>query len=1024
MEATETKKKKKLGLKGIIIIALLIVLVFVLLIRWLTDLMWFNDLGYMSVFLTKLFTQLKIGIPTFIIVTFLAYVYLKLIKKGYNKKVESDEIPDNKKLNIITWGLAGAFGVVTAYFGVTRLWFQTLQFTNSTDFDIKDPLYNIDISFYVFKLNFIEEINNIVILLIVAFAVLTFLYYSILLTMRTPKIFEEVEEDLDAEPEDEVEYADDDEAEGDAEGDDEDEDEYEYEEDRYTGSDNGGRPIDDNPFAEINDMFGKFTKQFGGNARGGNAGNGGQGGQGPQGGLGGIAGAFFGGGGRGKQTRKAPDNKNVKMILHIAEKQLIVVGVLFFLMVGVHFFLKQFDLLFGTTGAVYGAGFTDVNITLWMYRILMGLAVISAVTVAFGIAKKRLKPAVIVPIAMIAVGLLGTGVGMVVQNFIVSPDEINKESKYLERNIEYTQYAYGLDNVDIKAFKATEDLDSTDIASNSETISNIRINDYAPAMKFYNQTQSIRQYYEFNDVDVDRYTINGEYTQTFLSAREIDEEKISNTWLNRHLKYTHGYGATLSRVDKITESGQPDMLIDSIPPQSKVDIEITRPEIYFGEMTNDYVLVNTDEDEFDYPDGNSNKYCQYKADSGINMNLLTRFMFSVREKSLKMLVSGNINSDSKILINRNIKSRVQQIMPYLDYDEDPYAVTVDGKMYWIIDAYTATNRYPYSEPYVEGTDVDYVRNSIKVVIDAYTGETTYYIVDDNDPIAKTFSNIYPKLFKSMKEMPKGLQAHLRYPATLLNIQAEIYQRYHMNDVKVFYQNEDLWQIASEIYGTEEQAMTPNYYIMKLPGEKSAEFVNSIPFTPKDKKNLMGLLVARNDGADYGKLVLYQMPKSKIVYGPMQVEAQIDQNTEISKEFSLWNSSGSKYSRGNLFVIPIEDSLLYVEPVYLEATNSSIPEVKRVIVVYGDEIAYEPTLAGALNSMFGEGSTHASKDQTAADGSQAADKSGESGGMSNAELIQAAQAAYDDAQAALQSGDWAKYGECMDDLEKYLNKLAK
>jgi len=998
--ATNTGKKRKLGAKGIIIIVLLIVLIFVLLINWLTDLMWFKDLSYLSVFLTKLFTQLKIGIPTFVVITFLAYIYLKFIKKGYVKRVESDELPDNKKLNLITWGLAGAFGAITTYFAVTRLWFQTLQFTHSSDFDIKDPLYNIDISFYVFKLNFIEQLNQIVILLIIAFALLTFIYYSVLLSVRTPRIFETVEENTEPEEEPEEEYEFDE------------TDEYEYEEDRYTGGE-GGRPIDDNPFSEINDMFGKFTKQF--------TGQGGRGGQ--QGGFGGM----FGGGRQQRAPKKSTqvDNKNVKMILHIAEKQLIVVGVLFFLMIGVYFLLKQFDLLFGNTmgGAVYGAGFTDVNITLWMYRILIGLSVLAAIGVAYGIAKKKFKPAAIIPAVMIAVGLLGTGVGLLVQNFVVSPDEINKESKYLERNIEYTQYAYGLDGVDIKAFKASEDLTSDDIAKNEETISNIRINDYAPAKKFYNQTQSIRQYYDFNDVDVDRYTINGDYTQTFLSAREINEEKISNTWLNRHLKYTHGYGATLSRVDKITASGQPDMLIKNIPPESAVDVQITDPEIYFGESTNDYVLVNTDEDEFDYPDGNSNKYCQYKADAGIKMNLLTRFMFSVRERSLKMLVSGNINSDSKILINRNISARVHEIMPYLDYDDDPYMIAVDGHLYWIIDAYTATNRYPYSEPYSEETDVDYVRNSIKVVIDSYTGETNYYIVDKADPIAKTFQKIYPKLFKDFEQMPDGIRAHIRYPGTLLNIQAQIYQRYHMNDVKVFYQNEDLWQIASEIYGIDEQPMTPNYYIMKLPGEPSAEFVNSIPFTPKDKKNMMGLLVARNDGEDYGKLVLYQMPKSKIVYGPMQVEAQIDQNTEISKEFSLWNSSGSTYSRGNLFVIPIEDSLLYVEPVYLEATNSSIPEVKRVIVVFGDDIAYKPTLAEALNDMFGEGSAHESKSGEEASGSDEG-QSGSPAEMSTTEMIQAAQAAYDEAQEALADGNWAEYGKHMDELEKYLNKLAK
>ena len=979
-EEREEKKKKKFGAKGIIIIILLIILLFTALIGWITDFLWFRELGYVSVFLTKLFTQLKIGVPVFIIVTFLAYVYLKFIKRGYMKRIESDEETDHRKLNLISWGLAGAFGVVATYFAVTKLWFQTLQFVNSTNFNIKDPLYHNDISFYVFKLNFIEQLNAMAIMLIVAFAVLTFLYYMVLLTVRTPKAFEQVAEEPE-EVEEEEEFFDD-----------------EDEEERYTGN----LGDDNNPFSEINEVFGRFSKQFGGFGKG--------------------SGPFGGGAGRRPSRKKQIDNQNVHMILHIAEKQLIIVGILFFLMIGVYFFLKQFDLLFGSTGAVYGAGFTDINVTLWMYRILMGLSVLAAAGVAIGISRKRFKPAVIVPLVMICVGLLGTGGAILVQSLVVQPDEINKESKYLERNIEYTQYAYGLDGVDMKAFKATDDLTSADIAANEETISNIRINDYSPAKTFYNQTQAIRQYYEFADVDVDRYTIDGDYTQTFLASREIDEEKISNTWLNRHLKYTHGYGVVLSRVDKITASGQPDMLIKNIPPESVVDLNVTDPAIYFGEMTNDYIMVNTSEDEFDYPDGNSNRYCQYEGNAGIKMNLLTRLMFSVRERSLKLLVSGNIKSNSKILINRNIMTRVKTIMPYLDYDEDPYMATVDGKLYWILDAYTATNRYPYSEPYNAETDVDYVRNSVKVVIDAYNGDTSYYIVDKSDAIAQTFKSIYPKLFKDFDEMPEGIRAHIRYPGTLLNIQAQIYQRYHMNDVKVFYQNEDMWQIASEIYGTEEQTMEPNYYIMKLPGEKSAEFVNSIPFTPKDKRNLMGLLVARNDGEEYGKLVLYQMPKSKVVYGPMQVEAQIDQNTEISKEFSLWDSSGSKYSRGNLFVIPIEDSLLYVEPVYLEATNSSIPEVKRVIVVYGDEIAYESTLAEALNTLFGEGSAHESKgSEDAGDKDKGKEKKDT---MSQTELIQAAQAAYDNAQEAIKEGKWDKYGEYMNELEKYLNQLAK
>ena len=949
------EKKKRTGLR--VIIAIVIILgLFLSLIGFITDFMWFRELGYVSVFFTKLFTQIKIGVPTFVVVTFLAYIYLKFLKRGYFIKVSSDEPVNHGRLNLISWGLAAAYGAITTFFTVTKLWFDFLQFINSTSFGKKDPLFDMDISFYAFKLDFIEEVNQIVLVLLIAFAVLTVIYYSILLTVRTPKIFEEKAQTVDEEEE-----------QSQAQG----------------GAGNG--------FDNLNGMFGKFTEAFTGKAGGGFK--------------------------RPSRTHRSFDNQNLKMLVSIAEKQLIIVGVLFFLMVGVNFFLKQYDLLFGSTGAVHGAGFTDVNITLWMYRIIMVLAVFAAVGFAVGISRRHIKPAVVAPIIMIIIGVAGTGAALVVQNLVVTPDE----SKYLERNIEYTQTAYGLNDVNKKEFAASNDLTGEDISNNDETISNIRINDYEPAKTFYNQTQSIKQYYSFNDVNVDRYNINGEYTQTFLSAREIDENSINDTWLNKHLKYTHGYGITLSRVDKITASGQPDMLIGGIPPVSDVDeIKITRPEIYYGELTNNYVLTNTSEEEFDYPDGNENKYTTYEGDAGIKLNPLNRFMFAVKERSLKLLVSGNVKSSSKILINRNIKERVKQIMPYLEYDKSPYMVTVDGKLYWIIDAYTYTNRYPYSEPFSDTSDTNYIRNSVKVVIDAYNGTTDYYIVDDTDPIAQNFKKIYPDLFKDIKDMPEGIKAHIRYPSTLLNIQAQVYQRYHMNDVKVFYQNEDLWQISSEIYGTEEQTMSPNYYIMKLPGEDSAEFVNSIPFTPKDKKNLMGLFVARNDGGNYGELILYQMPKSQTVYGPMQIEAQIDQNTEISKEFSLWNSSGSKYSRGNMFVVPIEDSLLYIEPVYLEATNSSIPEVKRVIVVYGDNIAYEATLAEALNSMFGEGSAYEREDS----GNTDTTSGGNGDELSQTEIIKRAQDAFDNAQNAQKNGDWAKYGEYLNELDKYLNMLSK
>jgi len=968
------QKKHKGGIQGVLIAILLVVLLFVALIGFITDYLWFKELGYVSVFFTKLFTQLKLGIPTFIVVTFLAYVYLKILKRGYFKKIVSNEVPDHKKLNLISWGLGALYGLVTTYFVVTKLWFQFLQFAKSTGFDIKDPLYKLDVSFYTFKLEFIEGVNEIIILLLIAFAVLTIIYYSVLLTMRTPQVFENVD------------------------------DEPEVDENRYDGSDFNGT--------------GSGFGQGGGNGFGN---------------LGGIGDMIarvismltgqpvdnpFQREAKPKKPKKQFDDDNLKMLLHIAEKQLVIVGVLFFIMVGVFFFLRQYDLLFGSTGAVYGAGFTDVNVTLWMYRIMMGLAVIGAVGFAVGITKRRVKPAIIAPLLMVIVALVGTGGGILVQKLIVEPDELSKESKYLERNLEYTQYAYGLDSVTNKSFKATQDLSSSDIANNDETISNIRINDYGPTKTFYNQTQAIKQYYNFNDVDVDRYMVNGEYTQTFLSAREMDETKTSESWLNKHLKYTHGYGVTLSRVDQITASGQPDMMISNIPPESQVDeIKIARPEIYFGELTNNYVIVNTSEDEFDYPDGNTNKYTKYEGDAGIKLNFLNKCMFALRQQSLKMLVSSNIKADSKILIRRNIHERVHQIMPYLSYDDDPYMITDNGKLYWIIDAYTTTNMYPYSEPYSNESDTNYIRNSVKVVIDAYNGTTDYYIVDEEDPIAQTFQKIYPKLFKNFKDMPEGIKAHIRYPGTMLDIQAQVYQKYHVNDVKVFYLGEDVWQISSEIYGMETQTMSSSYYIMKLPGEKKAEFVNTIPFTPKDKKNLMGLLVARNDGENYGELVVYQMPKSKVVYGPMQVEAMIDQNPEISKEFSLWNSSGSKYSRGNMFVIPIEDSLLYVEPVYLEASNESIPEVKRVIVAYGDQIAYKSTLAEALNELFGEGSANESSP------SDSSDKAS-SDNLSQTEIIKRAQEAFDKAEDAQKNGNWAKYGEYLNELDKYLNMLGE
>lgn len=944
--AKARKKSKPQRNRGIVFLFILaIVLILTAMVNFITDWMWFIEMDYVDVFFKALVTQIKIGIPVFVITALLLDLYLRRIRKGYFKHIESDEQTDMKKLGRYTNIFAVIFAIFVAYYAASTMWFKTLEFINSTNFGIKDPLFGFEVSFYIFKLDFLKLLNEFAISVIILIIVMTVLYYIMLLAMHSPNIIDDDTAD------------------------------FTYDEEFINDS--------NNPFGKIFNTI---------NAR------------------------------KPRKPKRKLDDENIRQLLAIASHQLTIVGIIFFLMLGVDFFLKQFGLLHAHTGAVYGAGFTDVTVTLWVYRVLTILSVLAALITPIFIRKKELKKIAIIPVIMVIVGVLGIGLSTVIQGLIVSPDELNKEKKYLARNIEYTQYAYQLDNVDVKKYAAEQNLKSKDITENKPTISNIRINDYSPVKTFYNQTQSIRQYYTFNDVDVDRYNINGNLTQSYLSVREIDENKISETWLNRHIKYTHGYGLTLSKVNTVTSSGQPDVLIKNIPPQSSVkEIDIKEPRIYFGELTNDYSLINTSEDEFDYPNGSSNKYTRYKGKAGIKLNPFARFMFAIREGSLKLLVSTNIKSDSRILIYRNVEDRVKKIMPYLKYEDDPYAVTANGRIYWIIDAYTTSNSYPYSQPYsgVQGTD-NYIRNSVKVVVDAYNGDAKYYVIDKKDPIAKTYQKIYPNLFKNYEKMPESLKSHVRYPNSLFKIQGDIYARYHMNDVKVFYQNEDQWDIAKEVYGTKERSMKPNYYIVNLPGEKDAEFISSLPYTPKGKENMTALMIARNDGEKYGKLVLYQFPKSKTIYGPMQVEAQIDQDSKISQDFSLWSSSGSKYSRGNLFIVPIKDSLMYVEPVYLEASNAAIPEVKRVIVVYGDTIAYESTLGDALTKLFGANGGADKSENTV--GGNASSNNNQNSKKTKGDYIKQAQKAYDKAQDALKKGDWTAYGKYMDELSEALKKL--
>ncbi len=969
MKKKVTSTEKKAGaFQYIIALVILIVVGLFALVGVITDFLWFKELGYVSVFFTKIIAILKIGIPAFFVVLILSFLYLKVLKKNYYKKFEAKyQVEGSEKtLGKITALISVIVALVASVMFAVSLWYDLLKFTNSTSFDMEDPIFSFDISFYVFELDFLTKLSGLLLIFLVMYVAMTLIYYLVLVSFKKPNMS------------------------GSTKAAEEEEEEEGYKEETFSGGDfsNSQRsnPFENTPFG---DVFGKTFAGFGGKKNTSK-----------------------------KSKEPASANETVKGIMSIAKAQLMIIGSFLLIMIAVNLLLRQFDLLFTSSGVVYGPGYTEVNVILWIYRIIAGIAILGIPALIISVKKGKLKPIIFIPIAMVAVAAIGALASFGVQRLFVTPDELNKEAEYLEYNIEFTQEAYNLNEVSVKEFGASNDLTVEDIANNSPTIDNIRINDYVPANQFYNQTQSIRPYYAFNDVDVDRYIIDGEYTQTFLSAREIEEDKITDTWLNRHIKYTHGYGIVMSRVNEVTAAGQPKMIIDSIPPQSVVEeIEVERPEIYFGELSNNYSIVGTDETEFDYPDGDSNQYTEYEGSAGIKLNFVNRVLFAINERSLNILVSSNINDKSKIIVNKNIMERVQKIMPYLSYEDDPYMVLVDGKLYWIIDAYTTSNKFPYSEPFDTFAGNNYIRNSVKVVIDAYNGDTNYYIMDETDPIAMTMQKIYPDLFRSAEEMPEEIKAHVRYPAQLLQIQAEIYKRYHMNDVNVFYQNEDIWDIATEIYGSEEVPMTPNYYILNLPGESEAEFINSIPFTPKDKRNLTGLMMARNDGEHYGELILFQLPKGEIVYGPMQIEAQIDQHTEISKDFSLWESAGTTYTRGNMFVIPLEDSLIYVEPVYLEATNSSIPEVKRVIVAYGDRIAYEETLEEALAVMFGGDESEV----PSSSGTEGSTDSTE--GVSDAELIALAVEAFNKAEEAQRNGDWASYGEYMDEVSAYLNQLA-
>jgi len=696
------------------------------------------------------------------------------------------------------------------------------------------------------------------------------------------------------------------------------------------------------------------------------------------------------------------------------------------------YFLDMYALVYSERGVVFGAGYTDVHAQLIALRLLVAVAIVCAIAVIVNVFRRGFRlPVYAVGIWIVAAIVVGAIYPAAVQRFQVNPSELNRETEYIEYNIEFTREGFALDRIQEQEYTADEVLTRADIDANPATVDNIRLWDNRPLKDTYHQKQALRPYYDFFDIDIDRYTLEGEYRSVMLGARELYQENLdpdAQTWINQRLVFTHGYGVALSPVAQVTEEGAPVLLLKDIPPISEYERlkqAVARPEIYYGEKTDNYVIVGTNTDEFDFPMGEQNIYTRYEGEGGVTLNsIFRRAAYAWQLGDLNVLISGEITSDSRILYHRNIQDRVSRVAPFLKLDDDPYLViTEDGRTVWVQDAYTWSDRFPYSEPLADGTN--YVRNSVKAVIDAYDGSVTLYVVEPDDPLIQTYQEIFPALFTSGDEMPQDIREHLRYPEDMFLMQAQTYKRYHMRDVKVFYGKEDLWTFPTEMLRGTAQLLEPYYIIMRLPDEETEEFMLMLPFTPEDRDNTIAWLAGRSDGENYGKMLAYNLPKDKLIFGPMQIENRISQDTAVAERLALWSRGGSAVIRGNLLVIPIEDSFLYVEAVFLQGASGGLPEMKAVIVATTERLAMEQTLDEALDAVFGSGPTP-TPTPTPTPGPGPTPTPGPSptpappGDVD--ELVESIQRHLDRMEAFAGAGDWGAHGEELDALKADVARL--
>jgi uncharacterized membrane protein (UPF0182 family) len=708
----------------------------------------------------------------------------------------------------------------------------------------------------------------------------------------------------------------------------------------------------------------------------------------------------------------------------------------FFLMFAVRAYLGRFERLFQDGTVFAGVTYTDAHVTLngtlvVCVALLVG-AVIAGIAAVFA-PRPRWLLATAVP--AIACYLIVAAVRWYVSGFIVAPNQLVRERPFIAHNIEMTRRAYALDRIETHAFPADTGIEALEPANNQATLENIRLWDWRALQDTLRQIQEIRTYYDFPDIDIDRYQIGGSVRQMMLATRELNVEKLpqsSRNWINEKLIYTHGYGVTMNPVNGFTPEGLPTLILSNMPIQSTIPgLTVTRPEIYFGELTNTDVYVKTRQNEFNYPQGDANNLTSYQGNGGIRLGgLLRRTLIALDRGDLaKLPFSDDVNSESRLLMRRKLSERVQELAPFLTLDPDPYVVVgEDGRIYWLVDAFTTSDGYPYARRYLLGDhSINYIRNSVKILIDAYTGDTTFYVFDTHDPMIAAYRTVFPGLFSDAASMPAAVRKHVRYPELLLNVQAAVYGLYHMTDPDVFYNREDLWSVATEVVMPDQrqQVMEPNFVLMTLPGERSTEFIAILPFTPANRNNLIGWIAGRSDGEHYGEAVVYDFPKTRLIDGPLQIEARIDQNAQLSGQLSLWNQQGSHVRRGSLIVIPIGRALLYAEPIYLQADRSPMPELRLVVLAVQDRLAYGPTFESALAALFGTApsllSAQISPIAPAARPASATPMAAAAADDVNALIAEAARD-FSDYQQLTAAGKLAEAGEKLEGLKRTLEEL--